>query len=415
MLAAEEKDDTTLDPEEPVLSMTKGPLSQPWHPAAMTPPYIYKICVLGPQGTGKSSIANRLVARTFDPSYRATRAPSQLFWRATEPATGNDVMVELEDTPGINPETLDSGELSARGLWEVEQLLKPLVWFEKRRRDKDVRGAKAGGARDEGTPLLPGGGSSRRGGKGGGGKGGGGKGGGGEAGGKAGGGGAFGGGLSQLAATFAGDASARGVQFSNPIGEDRKRMGFVIVASVADANSFTAAYAIADRIFDRLQFDVNDPITCPVSVVIVGNKSDLRGARRQVESEEAVRAEIQSRYWNPQVDPRHSVLYVECSAQTNAGLEQILLESLQRIRLLPDRSRIRTARLRASGYFAKLKREVSVTLPSLLPPRRPRPAHAHAPVLCVPPASASARLGTLSPPSPSPSPSHLSLSIICAR
>lgn len=69
---------------------------------------------------------------------------------------------------------------------------------------------------------------------------------------------------------------------TNPIGVDRKRMGFVIVADVSSDASFRAAYAIVDRLFDRLQYDVNDLVSCPVSVVIAGNKGDLRGNRREV-------------------------------------------------------------------------------------------------------------------------------------
>lgn len=150
---------------------------------------------------------------------------------------------------------------------------------------------------------------------------------------------------------------------SNPIGEDRKRMGFVIVADVSSENSFKVAFAIVDQIFGRLQFDVSDPITCPVSMIIVGNKSDLRGTRREVASEAELRAEIHSRYYNPHAEPKSSVEYIECSAQTNSGLERVMIDSLGRIRLLPSRSRIRTARMRATGVCAKLKREVYSCLP----------------------------------------------------
>ena len=150
-----EKEDTTLDPWEPMISMKRGVNSEPWHPASMGPPYVYKLTLLGASGAGKSSIAHRLVAHTFDPTYRATRQPAQLFWRHTEALTGRDIMVEIEDTPGVTPETTESGELQARGKYEVEQLLWPLVWFEKRRKDKDVK--KGGPAADEQNPLLPGG------------------------------------------------------------------------------------------------------------------------------------------------------------------------------------------------------------------------------------------------------------------
>ena len=140
-------------------------------------------------------------------------------------------------------------------------------------------------------------------------------------------------------------------------------MGFVIVADVSSENSFAVAYAIVDRIFDRLQFDVSDPITCPVSVVIVGNKSDLRGGRREAAPEDALRDEIHARYFNRHAEPQFSVEYVECSAQTNVGLEAAMMESLTRIRVLPSRTRIRTARMRATGFFAKFKRELYSCFP----------------------------------------------------
>ena len=102
-----EKEDDTLDPEEPVLADKRGVNAEPWHPAEMGAPYIYKVCLIGPCGAGKSAIANRLVAHSFDPTYRATRQPAQLFWRHTEPHTGHDIMVEIEDTPGVSGETVD--------------------------------------------------------------------------------------------------------------------------------------------------------------------------------------------------------------------------------------------------------------------------------------------------------------------
>ena len=123
-----------------------------------------------------------------------------------------------------------------------------------------------------------------------------------------------------VAGVTGGAAPAR----SNPIGTDRKRMGFVVVADVSSSASFEAAYGIIDRLFDRLQWDVADQIACPVSVVIAGNKSDVRGKRREVEPEPELRSEILRRYENPTTEPRHQVSYVECSALTNEGLEQAL-------------------------------------------------------------------------------------------
>lgn len=166
-----EKEDTTLNPDEQMISIKRGINSIPWHPGTMAAPYIYKMTLLGACGSGKSSIAHRLVAHTFDPTYRATRQPSQLFWRHTFTAAdyekwtdgdrmdpfflGRDIMVELEDTPGITPDISPSGELQSRGRYEVEQLLKPLCWFEKLRKDKES--ARKDPAA-ESHPLLPGGG-----------------------------------------------------------------------------------------------------------------------------------------------------------------------------------------------------------------------------------------------------------------
>jgi len=146
---------------------------------------------------------------------------------------------------------------------------------------------------------------------------------------------------------------------SNPIGnfeaQFRKRMGFVIVADISSNASFEAAYTLVERIFDRLQFDVSDSIICPVSIVIVGNKSDLRGDKREMPPEKELRDQIKAQYANKANEPSHNVTYVECSAQTNKGLEPIFAESLLRIRQLPSRSRIRTARMRVTGFCGKLK------------------------------------------------------------
>ena len=295
-----------LDPEEPVLAIERGIHAVPWHPAEMKPPYIYKVCLIGPCGAGKSSIAHRLVAHTFDPACKPTRAPSQLFWRHFEKFTGRDIMVELEDTPGVQAHTTESGELTSAGLVELDQLLKPLVWFERRRRDRLGKAVIA--EADETQPLV----SSAKGGK------------------KVQ---RENGGLSGMrksmgaiagsVASITADAFGSGPQRPNPIGEDRKRLGFLIVADLGSRSSFDTAHAIVDRIFARLQFDTNDPMTCPVAVIIVGNKSDLRGRHREMEEEEALRKEILHRYENRHASPPHNVLYVECSAQTNSGLDSV--------------------------------------------------------------------------------------------
>ena len=213
-----------LDPEEPVLAIERGIHAVPWHPAEMKPPYIYKVCLIGPCGAGKSSIAHRLVAHTFDPACKPTRAPSQLFWRHFEKFTGRDIMVELEDTPGVQAHTTESGELTSAGLVELDQLLKPLVWFERRRRDRLGKAVIA--EADETQPLV----SSAKGGK------------------KVQ---RENGGLSGMrksmgaiagsVASITADAFGSGPQRPNPIGEDRKRLGFLIVADLGSRSSFDTA------------------------------------------------------------------------------------------------------------------------------------------------------------------------------
>ena len=104
-------------------------------------------------------------------------------------------------------------------------------------------------------------------------------------------------------------------------------------------------------------------MACPVSIIIAGNKSDLRGRQRAMEPEDDLRREILHRYVNRHSTPPHNVLYVECSAQTNQGLELVMLDSLERIRQLPTRHRIRTTRLRATGQFMQFRRWVYGKLP----------------------------------------------------
>merc|ERR1719149_159503 len=65
----------------------------------------------------------------------------------------------------------------------------------------------------------------------------------------------------------------------NPISDERKRMGFVVIADVSSKMSYNTAFAVIDRIFDRLSFDTSDSISCPAAVMIVGNKCDMVGGR----------------------------------------------------------------------------------------------------------------------------------------
>ena len=57
------------DPDEAVISLARGPHSLPYHPKDAQ---VYKICLLGARGAGKSAIAYRLVAHTFDEKDKAT-------------------------------------------------------------------------------------------------------------------------------------------------------------------------------------------------------------------------------------------------------------------------------------------------------------------------------------------------------
>ena len=125
MPAAEPPDDG--DPEEAVVSLKEGINSIPWHPSSFGPPYVYKVCFLGAREAGKSSIARRMVAHTFqsDP-YRPTMQPQQLFWRYN--VDGKDVLVEIEDMPGLADVDPNTGELTPEADTQLTSLLKPLLW-----------------------------------------------------------------------------------------------------------------------------------------------------------------------------------------------------------------------------------------------------------------------------------------------
>ena len=125
MPAAEPPDDG--DPEEAVVSVKAGINSIPWHPSSFGPPYVYKVCFLGAREAGKSSIARRMVAHTFqsDP-YRPTMEPQQLFWRYN--IDGKDVQVEIEDMPGLAEVDPSTGELTPEADTQLNSLLKPLLW-----------------------------------------------------------------------------------------------------------------------------------------------------------------------------------------------------------------------------------------------------------------------------------------------
>ena len=147
---------------------------------------------------------------------------------------------------------------------QLKEQLKPLVWFEKYRRD-DAGGAQ-GGEATESDPLLAGLPTAKAKKK------------------------AFDFaaikgmlpkemfGEGGEAAAAAGGKKGKGKGKANPIVEHRKRMGFVVVA---DTSTFRVARLRVrrDRQDLRAAVDISDNIECPVSLVIVGNKADKRGAR----------------------------------------------------------------------------------------------------------------------------------------
>ena len=346
------------DPEEAVVSVRAGRNSVPWHPAEMEPPYVYKICFLGTREVGKSCIARRLVAHTFEPQpYRPTTEPQQLFWRYHDEVQGRDILVEIEDMPGLDKVDDKTGELTAEAESQLATLLKPLLWFEKYKRDKDTKTrATPAASSTEGDPLLPNGmpkGKQQA-----------------SAGDK------FKAKLGEMASAAAAYTAEKvtgkkKVSDKNPIADERKRMGFVIVADVGNKDSFSTAYAVVEKIFDRLMFDASDNISCPVALMIVGNKCDKLGIGDKPEQRSAslgpereVREQVLERFRN--VDLRiDNVTYAECSARTNVGLEKMMLQMLKQIHEVPPRAQIKAARLHMTGMWGRIKRVIFVKFPIL--------------------------------------------------
>ena len=145
------------DPEEAIVSLKPGRNSVPWHPSTFGPPYVYKVCFLGSREAGKSSVARRMVAHTFESApYRPTMQPQQLFWRYN--VDGKDLLVEIEDMPGLADVDKATGELTPEADAQLTALLKPLLWFEKYKKDKDGKAGGSAPVSTEGTPLMgPGG------------------------------------------------------------------------------------------------------------------------------------------------------------------------------------------------------------------------------------------------------------------
>ena len=215
--------DDGLDPNEPVVANKPGPHATPWHPSKMSSPPVYKFCLLGGRSSGKSALVYRLTSRSFDINYQPTRAATQLFTKLSQGA--HEFLLEIEDSPGIPGEHADAA---------LSSLLRSLVWFEKRRRDRDEEPpAKLNGP----DPLA------------------------------------------------------------NAIASARKRMGFVVVANVDSASAFAQAHTIIERVFDRIEYDPHeDGISSPVAIVLVGTKADRSRSQREASPEVELRQEIQRRY-----------------------------------------------------------------------------------------------------------------------
>ena len=115
-----------FDPDEPVIALVSGPHASPWHPAqpSSVPP-TYNFCVLGKSGAGKTSFVHATCTRSFDQQWRQTRTPAQHFCRLEH--EHRDVLVELIDTP------------AADSAYATSALLKPLVWYEKRRGETEPK------------------------------------------------------------------------------------------------------------------------------------------------------------------------------------------------------------------------------------------------------------------------------------
>ena len=133
-----------------------------------------------------------------------------------------------------------------------------------------------------------------------------------------------------------------GGAMSNPIGTERKRNGFVVVADVSRPGSLLAACEVVDRIFDRLMFNRDDTIRCPVVVVVAGCKSDLRASTPGLPTEAAMRHQVEARYEN--FDQRlFNVTFAECSALTGRGVEALLLHAAGLAHAVPHRAQIESA------------------------------------------------------------------------
>ena len=145
---------------------------------------------------------------------------------------------------------------------------------------------------------------------------------------------------------------------TNPISDERKRMGFVVIADVSSKMSYNTAFAVIDRIFDRLMFNRDDQIRCPVAVVIAGCKSDLRTCTPGLPSEATMRHQVEARYEN--FDKQlFNVTFAECSALTGRGVEALLLHAAGQTHAVPHRAQIESAcQYNAGGQRKSVQRSL---------------------------------------------------------
>jgi len=137
----------------------------------------------------------------------------------------------------------------------------------------------------------------------------------------------------------------------NPISFDRLRMGIIVYVDVGSEQMQSEASTIVDKIFDRLDFDASEAnAKCPIVVLVVGGKCDLRGSKRKVGAFEEVQHEIEGSYENADTHVKN-VFYMECSSATGVGVEAIMQKAMLRLKLLPTIADITAAKVRRAGIL----------------------------------------------------------------
>lgn len=116
------------------------------------------------------------------------------------------------------------------------------------------------------------------------------------------------------------------------------------MADISRPGSLSAALEIVDAIFDRLFFCRDDSIVCPVAVVVAGSHADVRDGGAHVRTppppERELRQQVEERFDN--FDRRLvNVTYVECSARTGRGVDELVLHAARRAQAVPQRGQIK--------------------------------------------------------------------------